>query len=146
MSERVLKTIEKATIYQCAAFGGQALEVAEVSIVVKPYVAAGNPLDELIIRFRKPRARKWEGYRAGDPGASFVVVRGWQAPKPPSGMVRNGNVESSRYGCFDPRYRQEFDAFVDRELSASGRIEADYRAMTREKIAALREAVEMASA
>lgn len=146
MTERVVLQLEKATIYQCAAFGSQALEVAELLAVIVPVRRSGGEgLDELIVRYRKPRARKWEGYRASDRGASFVIVRGWQAPAPPSGMVREGNVEKSRYACFDPRYRAEFDAFVDRELAATGRVAGDYRQMTREKLEAMIGTLEAAS-
>lgn len=134
MSECVVAETGKATIYHCGVFGAQTDEVAEVKVVV---VSRGAG-DELIVRFRKPRARKWEGWRASEPRASFVVVRDWEAPKAPSGLTREGSIEKSKYASYDPRYRQEFDAFVDRELVGTDRLVGDYRAMTAEKVAALR--------
>lgn len=105
-------TGERATLYLMGAFGASKFEAAEFRI--------GSPTSEgnRVVQWRKPRARKWEGYRSKN---LLVVLDGLGHPDHPTfDRSEDGRFKTTRYATFDPAWHGDFDRFLAGYLEQSG--------------------------
>jgi hypothetical protein len=111
---------ERATIYHLGPLGASKIEAAQFRI--------GSETSEgkRVVQYRAPRARLWKGFQTR---ALLVVLDGLGHPAHPT-MDRNpdGRSETTRFACYAPEWRGDFDRFMAGYLeSGAARVLLDAR-------------------
>jgi hypothetical protein len=119
---------EKVTIYRMGVFGSERIEAAEAIVALDVRGGLG-------VRWREPRKRTWKGCRESGEFACLVVLQGHGHPEQPRFEPSpDGRGEITRFTCFAPEWRPDFDRFLAAYLAENPAavVLRDYRAAASE--------------